>query len=150
MVVLWWGWSAIVQQREGGAWMPGSPLGGRWLRDPRSGGGFARNSRNTSLGAKLLLGSDAMSRLCAPWLTRTSAGWFKRQPLGRWLICKECGCQICVTCVCAFAGSIQQLPIMGHWGLLRGRKDDALSLYITGFSDNGFLESFSYEPGSEE
>ena len=80
--------------------MPGSPLGGRWLCDPRSGGGFARNSRNTSLGAKLLLGSDAMSRLCAPWLTRTSAGWFKRQPLGRWLIRKECGCQICVTCVC--------------------------------------------------
>ena len=74
--------------------MPGSPLGGRWLRDPRSGGGFARNSRNTSLGAKLLLGSDAMSRLCAPWLTRTSAGWFKRQPLGRWLICKECGIHI--------------------------------------------------------
>ena len=53
---------------------------------------------------------------------------------------------MCDMCVCAFAGSIQQLPIMGHWGLLRGRRDDALSLYITGFSDNGFLEWFSYEP----
>ena len=55
---------------------------------------------------------------------------------------------MCDMCVCA--DSIQHLPIRGHWGWLRGRKDDALSLYITGFSDNGFLESFSYEPGSEE
>ena len=55
---------------------------------------------------------------------------------------------MCDMCVCA--DFIQHLPIRGHWGLLRGRKDDALSLYITGFSDNGFLESSSYEPGSEE
>ena len=122
--------------------MPGSPLGGRWLRDPRSGGGFARNSRNTSLGAKLLLGSDAMSRLCAPWLTRTSAGWFKRQPLGRWLICKECGGQICVTCVCVCADSIHHLPI-------RGQLDDALSLYIAGFSDNGFLSRSAMSQGQK-
>ena len=55
---------------------------------------------------------------------------------------------MCDMCVCA--DSIQHLQIRGHWGWLRGRKDDALSLYIAGFSDNGFLESFSYEPGSEE
>ena len=61
----------------------------------------------------------------------------------------HCGCQICVTCVCAFAGSIQQLPIMGHWGLLRGRRDDALSLYITGFSDNGFLSRSAMSQGQK-
>ena len=116
MVVLWWGWSVIVQQRGGGAWMPGSPLGGRWVRDPRSGGGFARNSRNTSLGAKLLLGSDAMSRLCVCILADKNISWLVQEAAigqvvdsqGMWMP------DMCDMCVCA--GSIQHLPIRGHWG----------------------------------
>ena len=54
----------------------------------------------------------------------------------------HCGGQICVTCVCECADSIHHLPI-------RGQLDDALSLYIAGFSDNGFLSRSAMSQGQK-